>query len=179
MPEKRLRDISFVGVKFAEHLVSQRINDVLVAVVHVGTGQDKVNQLSLLVAEQMQLEADIPAHRALTLGRDILEHLHAELALVVDYRDAGAVDKTDSCALSETCQPKEHCQSHETAWHDLHEAVVGECAGKQMLPVNAYTPQIIMLEVAVGVEVKADQDCDDLGIGHHAFSAPFLGLGRR
>ena len=30
-----------------------------------------------------------------------------------------------------------------------------------------------MLEIAVGVEVEADQDRDDLRVGHHAFSTAF------
>ena len=47
-----------------------------------------------------------------------------------------------------------------------------------MFPMNAHASQIIMLEVAVGIEVEADQDCDDLGIGHHAFSAPFRSVRR-
>ena len=36
-----------------------------------------------------------------------------------------------------------------------------------------------MLEVAVGIEVEAYQDCDDLRVGHHALSAAFRRLGRR
>ncbi len=58
----------------------------------------------------MQLEAYIPSHRTLTLGRDILENFHVELALVVNDRNAGAVHKTYSRALSETCEPQEHGQ---------------------------------------------------------------------
>ena len=45
-----------------------------------------------------------------------------------------------------------------------------------MLPVNTHTSQIIVLEVSVRIEVEADQDCDDLGIRHHALSAPFRGI---
>ena len=121
----------------------------------------------------MQLEADIPSHSALPFGRDILEHLHVELALVVYDRNAGAVHKTYPRALSETSEPQEHGQSHETSGHDLHEAVVGECLRKQMLPVNAHTSQIIVLEVSVRIEVETDQNRDDFGIRHHALSFPF------
>ena len=46
-----------------------------------------------------------------------------------------------------------------------------------MLPLPAYTSQIIMLEIAVGVEVEAYQNSDDLGIGHHAFPATFGSVG--
>ena len=35
-----------------------------------------------------------------------------------------------------------------------------------------------MLEVAVGVEVEADQNSDDLRVGHHALSSAFRSLGR-
>ena len=35
-----------------------------------------------------------------------------------------------------------------------------------------------MLEVAVGVEVEAYQDRDDLRVGHHALPAPFRGVRR-
>ena len=44
-------------------------------------------------------------------------------------------------------------------------------------PHRAY--QIIMLEVAICVEVEADQDRDDLRVGHHALPAAFRSLGRR
>ena len=121
----------------------------------------------------MQFEAYIPSHRTLPFGRDILEYLHVELALVVNDRNAGAVHKTYPRALSETSEPQKHGQSHETSGHDLHEAVVGECLRKQMLPVNAHTSQIIVLEVSVRIEVETDQNRDDLGIRHHALSFPF------
>ena len=44
-------------------------------------------------------------------------------------------------------------------------------------PHRAY--QIIMLEVAICVEVEADQDSDDLRVGHHALPAAFRSVGRR
>ena len=47
-----------------------------------------------------------------------------------------------------------------------------------MLPLTAYTGQVIMLEVPVGVEVKTDQDSDDLRIRHHTFSAASGRTGR-
>ncbi len=49
MSEKGLRYISLVGVKFAEHIVSQRINHILVAVVHIGACQYKVDQFPFFV----------------------------------------------------------------------------------------------------------------------------------
>lgn len=46
-----------------------------------------------------------------------------------------------------------------------------------MPPLSAYARQIIMLEVAVGVEMETYQDCDDLRIGHHALLAAFGCIG--
>ncbi len=86
-------------------------------------------------------------------------------------RYAGAVNKTDAGVMAETCQPEEHCQGHQTPGHDLHEAVVGEDPREELPPVSADVSGVIMLEVAERVEVKADQDGNDLGIGHHPFPA--------
>jgi len=35
------------------------------------------------------------------------------------------------------------------------------------------TPQIIVLEVPVGIEVETNQYCNNLGIGHHALATAF------
>lgn len=169
--EKRLGDIALIGVKFTEHLVCQCVNDILVAVIDIGLGQHKVEDLAFLIAQQMQFEAHIPAHRALAFFGNPLEYLHGELSLVVYDRYTGAVNKTDAGALAETCQSEEHRQGHETPWHDLHEAVIREGPREELSPVLADASEVIMLEVAERVEVKADQDGNDLGIGHHPFPA--------
>ena len=46
-----------------------------------------------------------------------------------------------------------------------------------MPPLSAHAGQVIMLEVAVGVEVEAYQDSDDLRVGHHALPAAFRSVG--
>lgn len=126
----------------------------------------------------MQLEAHIPPHGALALGRDALEYLHAEFPLVVYDRNAGTVNEADAGAFPETGKPQEHCQRHEATRHDLDKTVVREAPGKQMSPLSAYTAQIIVLEIAVCIEVETDKDRDDLRIGHHALPAAFWSLGR-
>lgn len=124
MPEKRLRDIPLVCVKLAEELVCQRINDILVSVIDIGTGKDKVHKLAFLVAQKMQFESHIPTHRTFPFRSDILEDFHVELTLVVNYRYAGAVNETDTGAFSETSQFQGHCHRHEAARHYLHKTVV-------------------------------------------------------
>lgn len=130
MSEKGLGDVSLVRVKFAEHLVCQGVNDGLIAVVDIGAGQDEVHKLPFLVAQQMQLEAHIPPHRALAFGGDVPEDLHVELPLVVYHGNAGAVHKAYAGAFSETGKTEEHRQGHEATRHDLHQTVVREPPGE-------------------------------------------------
>ena len=101
VPEKRLRDISLVSVELAEHFVCQGVHHCLVPVVDVRTGKDGADYLPLLVVEEMQLKPDVPSHGAPAFGGDIPEDLHAVLPLVVDDRDACAVEETDYGALPE------------------------------------------------------------------------------
>ena len=42
-----------------------------------------------------------------------------------------------------------------------------------MFPMLANTSQIVMFEVAEGIEVETDKDCDNLGVRHHPLSMSF------
>lgn len=106
---------------------------------------------------------------------EALEHFHAVLPLVVDDRDARAVDKADARALPKTGQAKEHGQRDEAARHHLDEAVVRETLREQVLPKTAHAGQIV-LEIAVGVEVETDEDCENLGVRHLAPATAFWGI---
>ena len=46
----------------------------------------------------------------------------------------------------------------------------------QSRPKSARAGLVIMLEVAVGVEVETDEDCDDLGVRHLALATAFWGI---
>ena len=118
--EKGLGYIALVRIKFAGHLVSQRVNDIFIAVIDIGPRQYKVNNLTFFIAQQMQFKAHIPSHCALAFLCNSLEDLHGELPLVVYYRYTGAVHEADSGALSETGQFQKHREGDETAGHNLH-----------------------------------------------------------
>lgn len=122
--EKRLGDVTLICIELTENLVSQCVNDRLVAVVNICACEHKVDQLTLLIAEQMQFESDVPSHGALPFLRKPFEHLHAELALVVNDRNTCAVHKTDPGAFPETGKFQEHGQCHKTAGHDLNKTVI-------------------------------------------------------
>ncbi len=107
---------------------------------------------------------------------EALEHFHAVQPLVVDDWDARAVDKADARALPKTGQAKEHGQCDEAARHHLDEAVVRETLREQVLPKTAHAGQVIVLEIAVGVEVETNEDCDNLGVRHLAPATAFWGI---
>ena len=90
----------------------------------------------------------------LPLGCEALKYLHVEFTLVVYNRDAGAVNKTLPVHSPETGKTQEHCQCHEATRHYLDKnGCTRNRRGNRCPPLSAHTRQIIMLEVAVGVEV--------------------------
>ena len=68
----------------------------------------------------MQLESNIPSHRAFPFLGDTLEDFHIELPLIVDNRYAGAVNIVYSGTLPVAREPQEHCEDYETTWHYFH-----------------------------------------------------------
>jgi len=122
--EKRLGNIAFIRIQFSKRLFCQRVNNILVAVIYIGLRQYEVDNHTLLIAQQMQLESNIPYHCALAFLGNSLEHLHGELAFIVDCRHTGAVYKTDAGTPSETSRFKKHSESDKTTRHYLHKAVV-------------------------------------------------------
>lgn len=160
------RDISLVGIQLAEQLFCQHFNHTLVPVVNIGLGHHEVENLPLLVADQVKLEAHEPPHGALALCGHVLEHPHRVLPLVVDHRDAGAVDERDARALAEAAQVQEHHHGHEASGLQLDKPVIGQGAGKQVAPCLAHTLAVVVLEVAERVVMEGQHDGYDLGIAH-------------
>ena len=128
----------------------------------------------------MQLEADVPSHRALAFRRDVLEYLHAVLPLVVDYRDACAVNERDACALPETDKVQEHDHRHETARLQLNKAIIRDRIREKMFPVLEHALAIVMLEIAERVVVEGHHDRYHLGLAHSGGTiAPFFTVSGR
>jgi hypothetical protein len=102
----------------------------------------------------VQFEAIVPAHSPLAYLGVSLEHLIAAYPLVVANRDAGAVNEADARALPEAEQLEEqgHLDGHTRLY--LHKAIVGHRIGEILPEVHLYIAEVVMLEVAVGVEME-------------------------
>ena len=99
--EKFLAYISLVSNKFP----IQELHECLVlkgfAVINVSRGNHEVKQLALLIADQVQLESEEPAHGALAPLRNTLECLVYMDALVLAYPQRCAVNEADACTLTQ------------------------------------------------------------------------------
>jgi hypothetical protein len=122
----------------------------------------------------VQLESIEPAHCALAYFRITLEYLVTLDALIVADGDAGAVNETDARALSETEQLKEQGHLDCNARLQFHETVVRNCLGKTILQIALHIAQVVVLEVAIGVEVEADEDGHNLTVRHLSFAPTML-----
>lgn len=99
--EKFLADISLVPNKFP----IQEFYDCLMlkwlSVINVSRGNHEVKQLALLIADQVQLESEEPAHGTLTPLRNTLERLVYMDALVLAYPQRCAVNEADACTFAQ------------------------------------------------------------------------------
>ena len=73
--EEVLADVALVSDKFAEDLLDEGFVTQRLAVIDIAQREHEVQEIALLVADEVQLEAVEPSHRALApLGKS-LEHL--------------------------------------------------------------------------------------------------------
>lgn len=154
--EKTLGDISLVCVKFAEHPICQGVNDILLTVVDIGLGYDKIDYLPVLIAQQVEFESYIPSHGAFAFVGYAFEYLHLELPFIMYDRYGGTVNKTYSCALAKTTELKEHGHGDETFRHNLNESVIGKRSREEMFPMLADSTDIVMFKITVCVEMETD-----------------------
>ena len=175
--EQTLGDIALVGIQLTEKTVRERLDDILIAVIHIRPCQHEVQYFPLLVADKVQFETDVPAHRALALLGDALENPHAMLPLVVNHRDARAVDEGDARALAEADQVQEHDHRHEAARLQLDKTVIRDSVREEVLPVLEHALAVVVLEVAECVIVERHHHRDHLGLAHPGCPiAPFFAV---
>jgi hypothetical protein len=175
--EKGLGDISLVCIDLSQHIVCQTVEDLLVPVVNIRLCQHEVNKFSLLIADKMQLETIVPAHRTLASGSIAFEDLVLVNALVVANRYIGAVDETNASTFSKAEQLKEQGHLYCYTRLQLNEAIVGHGFGEVTLQIAFHITQIVVFEVAVGVEVETDENRHDFTVRHLPFTpAVFLSI---
>ena len=122
--EKVLADIAFVCdqlpvYEFNEGLVFQRF-----PVIHISRGYHEVEQLTLFVTNQMQLEAKEPSHGTLASLRNAPEHLVDMYPLVPAHSKGSAVHETYACTFPKQYLLDEQSQRYGNFLFKFHETVV-------------------------------------------------------
>ena len=93
------------------------------AVIYIARRELKSQQFTLVIDNQMELEAIEPAHTALASCGHISKDPMPADALVVADRQRGRIDKCHPCRLAQTPIQVE-IQGWQGGWHQLHNARV-------------------------------------------------------
>ena len=159
-------DISFISDKlsideFHKGFVFKRFT-----VTHISGSNHEVQKLSTLVAYQMQLKSEEPAHGTYSSLCYFLERFMNMDSLVLAYPQGGTVNEADTCAFA----PK-HLLDEQNQW-DSHlfflfdKTVIRNNFWEEMTHILADLFQIEMLQTTVSRIIKKYQDEHDFCLGH-------------
>ena len=170
--EDVLTDISLVSDKFAEDLLDEGFVPQGLAVINIARREHEVQEVALLVADKMQLEAVEPSHRALTALGKPFEHLVEMDSLIPADTQRRAVHETDTSAAAHAAPLHEQDERNCHFLLQLNEAVVGYGIGEQVRHILANLINVKMLQALVSAQMEQNHNGYDLGIGQGA--APMI-----
>ena len=166
--EEFLADVSLVSDKFAEYLLDKGLIPQRLAVIDVARGYHGVQQITLLVADQMEFEAIEPAHRALSTLGEALEDLVKMDALVPANTQRSTVNKADTRACSHAAFLYEQDERNGHLPLQFDEAVIGNSQGKKVRHIPANFIQVEVFQTFISTQVKQYHNGDHIGIGQYA-----------
>ena len=174
--EEVLADVALVPDQLAENLLNERLVPQWLPVIDIAGRYHEVQEVSLLVADEMQFEPVEPSHRALTSLGQSLEDLVEMDTLVPAHPKGRAVDKTNSGAAAHAALLDKKDERNGYFSLQFNKAIVGNCLGKQVLHILLYLVQIKVFQTFITTKVEQYHDGDHFGIGHRAVSmvSPFL-----
>ena len=171
--EELLADVSLVTDELAVEELHESLVVKRLAVINVAGGDHEIKELALLVADEVKLESEEPAHRALAPLGDAFESLVNMDALILAHPEWCAVHKTDAGAFAQKHLLDEKGQRNCDVLLQLHEAVVGHHLGEQVAELSAHVLQIKMLQAPVAGIVEQDHDDHHFRLGKSAVPVIF------
>ena len=166
--EEVLADVPFVTDQLAEDPLDEGTVPERLTVIDIARGEHEVQKLAPLAADQMQLEAVEPAHRALSPPGKPLEDLVEADALVPAHAQGGAVHEADARAGSHAAPLHEQDERDYHLPLQLDEAVVGNHPREQIRHIPAYLIQVEVLEAFISAQMEQYHDRYHLGVGQSA-----------
>ncbi len=150
--------------------LGQDCPDLRVSVVHVGSRETERDDLSPVVADQMQLEAVTPSHRSFPVGSQAFEDLVGITSEIMADWNHCRVHEADACTAPEGREVQEEHHLEEHAALQFHEAVVGYGMGEGCFHVLPDEEEVVMLEIAERAKLEHHQDGHHLTVGEGCLS---------
>ncbi len=176
--EEVLPDISLVPDKLSVQEIHKCLVVKRLSVVNIPGGYHEVQQLAPLIADEVQLEAEEPAHGAFASLGYALERPVDMDALILAHPERGAVNEADARAFAQEHLLDEQRQGNGDLPLQLDEAVIGHQAGEQVAEMLRDMLQIEVLQASVAGAVEQDHDQHDFCLGQRPV-AVILPLFRR
>ena len=171
--EEFLANISFVSnelaiQEFYEGLVLKRL-----AVIDIARSNHEVEHFSLLIADEVQLKSEEPAHRALSpLGYTFERPVNMD-ALILADPEWCAVNETDTCAFAQQHFLDEKGQGNSNLLLQFHKAVIRYQFWEQVAEMVGNMLQIEMLQATVARAVKQNHNHHDFCLGKSTITVIF------
>ena len=171
--EELLADVSLVTDELAVEELHESLVVKRLAVINVAGGDHEIKELALLVADEVKLESEEPAHRALAPLGDAFESLVNMDALIPAHPKWRAVHEADARAFAQKHLLDEKGKRDCDVLLQLHEAVVGHHLGEKVAKPSAHVLQIKMLQAPVAGIVEQDHDDHHFRLGKSAVPVIF------
>lgn len=159
------RDIPPVSKKSAVQFLGQYVPHFRIPVVHIGTGKAEADDLSPVIAGEVQFESVAPSHRSFPVGSYPLENFVGIAPEIVTDRNHRTVHETDARTTSESIELQEEYQFEEYPAFKFDKPIIGHCIWKFPVQVHSDIMQIIMLEISERSEMEDNQNGHNLTIG--------------
>ena len=167
--EEVLADVPLVSHQFAEDLLNKGLVPERFPIIDIARGDHEVQQVSLLVADEVEFEAVKPSHRALASLGEALKDLVKMDALVPANTQRGTVNETDACAGSHAALLYEQDERDGNLPLQFNEAVIGNGLREQVSHILADIIQVKVFQTFISTQVEQYHNRYHFSIGQRSF----------
>lgn len=170
--EEFLLYISPVGEDLPVKMFGKHTPYPVITIVNVSRCQTESYDLSGVVANEVQLEAVTPSHRAFSIFCKTGKHLVEMSPEVMANGNHCTIYESNAGTPSERIYAHEQHQFIEYARHKLNKAIVGNGMWEITSKLTPYAVEVVFLEIAVSTEMVAYKYGHYLAFRHAALTVP-------
>ena len=158
--------ISLVGKELSEYGPEKTLVFKGLPIVHICPGDGKIQYLSPIVDDDMQLEAIEPPHCRLSYFSNSFEHLVARNPFVMAHPYRSGVYKGYARTFTQTAGFQKNGHRHDHFLRKLYKAVVGHSGGEFGLHMLLHIEQVKVFHAPEPAQMEKDEYADDLAVAH-------------